>query len=249
MAITIVNKTALADSLLFNERFGNKRLNAEQIGAEDLHNWKTLFTNLHKAAYTVYELCENDEPTEEDLEGLDLDEVFNALRELYNAVGEVNGHKMYVTTKAAIHVIGKSGTGNGNEYAPALQFVMSKKSNAQNYLRNLKKINGVNPEAIQEQEAIIEAADEEISALKDIPDMWKKVPTRTKPDQFRADVERYIARAIKGQKAKSWETLEAEDQARKDAKKKKRQTKRQEAAKAKAEATTEATTEAPAESN
>ena len=249
MANTIVNKTALADALLFNERFGNKRVNAEQIGAEDLHKWKTLFTNLHKAAYEVYELCENDEPTEEDLEGMDLDSVFNALRELYNAIGEINGHKMYVTFKAAVHIIGKSGTGNGNEYAPALQFVMSKKSNAQTYLRNLKKINGVNPEAIKEQEEIIEAADEEIAALKNTPDMWKKIPTRTKPDQFRADVERYIARAVKGQKAKSWDALEAEKAARKDAKKKKRQQKRQEAAKAKAEAEAATTTEAPAESN
>ena len=249
MAITIVNKTALADSLLFNNRFGNKKLNAKQIGAEDLHNWNTLVGNLHKAAYEVYQLCENDKPTEEDLEGLNLDSVYNALRELYNAVGEVNGHKMYVTTKAAIHIIGKSGTGNGNEYAPALQFAMSKKSNAQNYLRNLKKINGINPEAIKEQEEIIEAAEAEISALKDTPDMWKKVSTRVRPEQFRADVERTIARAVSGQKAKSWETLEEEDKARKDAKKKKRQTKRQEAARAKAEATTEATTEAPAESN
>ena len=231
---TIVNKTALVDSLQFNNRFGNKKLMSKDIGAEDMHNWKQLITNLHKAAYDVYVLCQNEEPTEEDLTGLDLTAVFDALREVYTQIGEVNGHKMYVTAKAATLIIGKSGTGNGNEYHPDLQFAMSKKSNAQTYLHKLSKIEGVNPEALDEQQRIIEAADEEIAALKNQPDMWKKVPTRTKPEAFRADVERYIANVIKCQKAKTWEQLEAEEAARKEAKKQKRQQKRQAAAAARA---------------
>ena len=236
---TIVNKTALVDSLQFNNRFGNKKLLAEHIGAEDLHNWKQLITNLHKAAYDVYVLCENDEPTEEDLTGLDLTAVYDALREIYAQIGEVNGHKMYVTAKAATIIIGKAGSGNGNWYHPDLQFAMSKLSNAKKLLRNLKETNGANPEAIKEQEEAIETITDEITALKNQPDMWHKTATRIKTETFRADVERTIARAIAGQKAKTWDELEAEEAARKEARKNKRRAKRQEAARAAAAAQTQ----------
>lgn len=229
----ITTKTALVDSLVFNNRFGNKKLTGDQIGAENLHNWKNLVEALHKASYDVYVLCENDEPTEEDLAALDMSKVYEALRNIYAQIGEVNGHKMYVTSKIATLCVAKSGTGNGNWYAPDMQFAMSKLSNAKKLLRDYQKTNGVNPEAIKEQEDLIESISDEIATLKDTPDMWHKTATRVKPESFRADVERSIARAIAGQKAKTWDELEAEEQKRKDDRKAKRQAKRRAEAEAK----------------
>lgn len=220
--MTIVNKTALVDCITFNNRFGNKKLTADQIGAEDLHNWKSLLSDLHKAAYSVYVMCENDEPTEEDLTALDMTAVYNALRKLYAEMGNVNGHAMHVTAKAATLAVAKSGHGNGNWYHPDLQYAMSRLSNAKRLLRNYEETNGVNPEAITAQKTLIDSIQDEIDELKATPDKWHKTATRTNPETFRADMERSIARAINGQKAKTWDELEAEEAARKEKKKKTR---------------------------
>lgn len=229
----IINKTSLVDSLVFNNRFGNKKLTAVQIGAEDLHIWESLITNLHKVSYEVYVLCENDNPTEEDLSALDMTKVYNALRDILAQIGDINGHKMYVTTKMATLCVAKSGTGNGNWYAPELQFKMSQLSGAKRTLRDYQKTNGINPDSIKELETLIDTYEDEVSELKNTPDMWRKIATRTSANAFRSDVERTIARAISGQKAKTWDELEAEDKARKEDRKAKRKAKRQAEAEAK----------------
>jgi hypothetical protein len=161
-------------------------------------------------------------------------EVYNSLRAILNQIGLVNGHKMFATTKMATLCVTKAGTGNGNWYAPEMQLAMSKLSNARAYLRTLEKAHS-NEEAIKTQSDIIDTLATEVDNLKKIPDMWHKTATRTKPEGFRADFERTIARAIAGQKAKTWDELEAEDQKRKADRKAKakanRQAKRAEAKK------------------
>ena len=219
MANTIINKTALVNGLVYNNRFANVKISSSQIGDEDMKVWKTLIENLHKAAYSIYELCENNN-LQVDSDDVDKSAVFAALRPIMTELGDVNGHRMLANAELATLIIGYSGK-RGNSDSPDLQFCLSKIRNRQKELAEYKATNGVNPEAIQHLEEEIATLEEEKTALLAEPDNRIKKPTRTTSGTFRLEAEHRIARAIAGQQAMSWEALEARDKERKKKKSKK----------------------------
>jgi hypothetical protein len=209
----ITSTTALVDCIVDNNRFATRKLNAEQIGAENLRNWKDLINTLHKESYIVYAECENNDLSADD-PSLNLTPVFSALRSILAEFGEVNGHKLFANTELATLVIGYSGK-RGNLDSPALQLCNSKLGNRRRELAKFEKTNGVNPDAIKALQDEIADLEAERDDLIDSPDNRIKEPTRTTADAFRLDVEHRLARVIAEQKAKTWEQLEAEDAARK----------------------------------
>jgi len=216
--MAIINKKSLVDGLVYNNRFANVKVSSSQIGDEDMKGWKSLINDLHKAAYSVYEVCENNNLQADSTE-VDKSAVFAALRPIMTELGEVNGHRMLANEELAVLVIGYSGK-RGNSDSPDLQFCLSKLRNRPKELAEYKKTNGVNPEAIQNLEEEITALEEEKTALLAEPDNRIKAPTRTTANSFRLEVEHRIARAIAEQQAQSWEALEARDKERKKKSKK-----------------------------
>lgn len=212
---TILN---LADSLVYNNRFANVKLSAEQLSAESFATWKTLVTELHKSAYKVYALCENNGLKAEST-SVDKTEVFNAIRNILAVVGDINGHKVYANAETAIAIIGYAGK-RANVDAPELQLVKSRISNARRELKTVMQFNSSNKEEnIANITARITELEAEKTVLMATADMCHKQPTKSSDSAFRLEVEHFFARVIAGQLAKSIEELEAEELARKEARK------------------------------
>lgn len=209
--------TTLANALVYNNRFATAKLTADQLGAEEFATWKKLVEGLHRAAYSVYVQCENSGMKVENTT-VDKSGIYDAMRVVLTALGEVNGHKLYANEETAIALVSYAGR-RGNVDAPELQFCISRISNAKKELALAEKINGYNPEAIQALKDNIETLTAEKAELLATVDMRHKQPTKTSDSAFRLDLEHYLARVITGQLAKTLEELDAEELARKEARK------------------------------
>ena len=217
--------TTLANALVYNNRFATAKVTAEQLGAEDFATWKGLVSALHRAAYSVYVQCENNGMKVENT-SVDKSGIYDAMRVVLTALGEVNGHKLYANEETAIALVSYAGR-RGNKDAPELQFCLSRISNAKKELALAEQINGYNPEAIAELKARIEELTAEKAELLATADMRYKQPTKTSDGAFRLDLEHYLARVIVGQLAKTLEELDAEELARKEARKAKAKARKQ----------------------
>lgn len=210
--------TTIANLLVYNNRFANAKLTADQMGAESFDQWKNLVSALHRAAYKVYALCENNGMKASD-STVDKSEIYDCVRViLNNAIGEVKGHKLYANEETAIAIIGYAGR-RGNVDAPELQLCNSRISNAKKEIKLAQEINGLNPEYIPALEKQLAELEEEKAELLATADMRYKQPTMTSSNAFRLDIEHYFARVISGQLAKTLEELDAEEAARKEARK------------------------------
>ena len=208
----ITTKTALVDCLVDNNRFATRKLNAEQIGAENFRNWKNLIADLHRVAYITYSECENSDLIANN-PNLNLTPVFDAIRAILAEIGDINGHKVCANAELATLIIGYSGK-RANVDSPDLQLVCSKIRNRTKELAEYEKTNGVNPKAIEKLKAELEELATEKAALIASPDNRIKKPTRSSAEMFRLEVEHRLARVIADQKAKTWEELEAEAEAK-----------------------------------
>lgn len=208
---------ALAEALVYNNRFASVKVDGDQIGVENFSAWKTVMDKLHRAAYSAYVVCENSGLKAESTD-IDKTEVFNAIREILSLIGEVNEHKMYANAEMAIACIGYSGK-RANKDAPELQFCLSRIRNLKKEIADYEALNVTDAEfkanklAKMGQDMV--ALEEERDTLLNTADMRIKQPTRTNPNAFRLDVEHFLARAISGQMAKTLDELDAEDAARK----------------------------------
>ena len=229
-----MNKT-LQDCITYNNRFASEKLNAEQIGAENLKAWKTLVEALHKNSYDVYCKCECDNATV-DTTGVDLSPIFDALRPILARIGEVNGHKLVANGELATLMIGYAGK-RGNSDSPELQLTNSMLKNRKAEYREFEKTQGVNPAVLTELQKTIDELEEKRKTLLAEPDNRVKTATRTTASSFRLEVEHRLARLITEQQAKTWAQLEAEAEerrkARRAATKAKKQAKKQAEAEAK----------------
>jgi hypothetical protein len=217
--------TTLANALVFNNRFATAKLTADQLGAEEFATWKKLVMGLHRACYAVYVQCENSGMKVES-STVDKSAIYDAMRVVLAALGEVNGHKLYANEETAIALVSYAGR-RGNVDAPELQFCISRISNAKKELALAEKINGYNPEAIQALKDNIDTLTAEKAELLATVDMRHKQPTKTSDSAFRLDFEHYLARVITGQMAKTLEELDAEELARKEARKAKAKARKQ----------------------
>lgn len=224
---TIIAKTALLDSMIYNNRFANKTITAAQIGAEDLKTWTDLVNDLHKHAYAVYEAQENHVSDRADLNT----SLFNSVKTIIAAIGDLsftdahgNEHKAPMVIndnfcKDLMELATKYAGRMGKDKAPELQLIESQISNTRKTLNQYENINGVNPDTIANLKAQLEELQAKKADLMNTADMCKDKPAIASPATFRKAFEHHLARAIEGQKAQSWEEYEAAKAARKAARK------------------------------
>ena len=215
MSKNVTTTTALVDCIVDNNRFATRKLTAEQLGAENFRNWKDLIADLHRVAYIAYSECENNDLAI-DSANIDLSPIFNSLRTILAQFGEVNGHKLSANAELATLIIGYSGK-RANADSPELQLVNSKIRNRTKELAEYENTNGVNPESIKALKDELAELKDKKSELLEEPDNRIKKPTRTSTDMFRLEVEHRLARVVAEQKAKTWEELEAEAEAKRQA--------------------------------
>ena len=208
-----MNNTTIANCLTYNNRFAGAKLNAEQLSPETLKQWTDAVAALHKSAYSIAVKCENEQVRMES-PTVDKTALFADIRTILALIGDVNGHKLYANDAIATLVVGYANR-RANADSPVLQLCNSRISNNKRLLAVYEKTAGANPDSIQSLKDEIATLENERASLLSEADNRHKVVTRTSPNAFRLDVEHLIARVITEQEAKTWEQLEAENEARK----------------------------------
>lgn len=202
----------IANCLVYNNRFANAKLNAEQLSPDSLKEWTDAVASLHKSAYSVAVKCENEQVKLEN-PTIDKGELYESIRTALAIIGEVNGHRLHSNDAIATLIVGYANR-RANADSPALQLVNSRINNNKRLLAVYEKTAGVDPASIQNIKDEIETLENERATLLSEADNRHKVVTRTSANAFRLDVEHLFARIITDQSAKTWEELEAEKAAR-----------------------------------
>jgi hypothetical protein len=209
--------TTFASILVENNRYATLKVTKEQVDENSFKAWKALVEKTHRAAYSVYAYCENNNLTAENA-SVDKTALFDALREILAVVGDVNGHRLYANEALALNIIGYAGR-RGNNDSAALKDIIDEISIKSRRLKQEQAYPNGKEEYLASLEARIAELEEQRDALLAQPDQRIKQPTMTAKETFRGDLERRIARAIAEQQAKSLEELDAEEAARKEARK------------------------------
>lgn len=220
---TINNQNAtlnsIANALVYNNDYRKDKTTATQIGADTFKEWKTVCDNLRRSAYTVYAYLENN--ALQDIKSVPADlrnPVYKASGLLLDACGTVNNHRLYITDNFINLVVGYAGK-RGDDKKQELLDCESTIRKLSRSIADLKEMQGIEPEHIANLESQLDELKGKKDELYATAEMCVKVPTIVKEDAFRFDLERLIARAIKGQQAKSLEQLDKEAEERKAARK------------------------------
>ena len=221
---TIAN---LASTLVYNNRFGSNKINGDQLGSESFDQWKKMEEALLEASYRVAVKC-HDSALRDDRNAVDYSGLYNALHPILAAIGEVNGHRLYANAAFANIMVGLSYR-EVDSKSTELADIDLQLRNRRSELRSAKELNGVNPEYLEELQDKIDALSEKSKELCKLPDNKVKIIKSATITSFRLKLEHELARIITEQKAKTWEELEAEEEAKRQARRNRTAAKRKQA--------------------
>ena len=231
MAKTIIHATLEVN---FTKKSASA-ITGDQLGADIFASWKSAVENCRRAFYKYEEakhiaagLGENG-TVDKDITSA----AFNALQAVLDLVGEVNGHPI-VKNQSLLDELAVKAVSEKEPLAGRALTIKSQLDNAKARLEALS-YNGVNPESVANVEAQIAELEEELKIAKKETGSCAPMGTRVAEGTFRKKFEKGLyALAIEKQALKSWEELEAEEEARKAERRAKTKAKRDAAKAAKA---------------
>lgn len=219
--------TNIANALVYNSTIMNNKaatIDGGQVGVEDYGSWKTALENAHRDFYkyqcAIITASINPEKSAKDATV----QAFNALQAILDLVGEVNGHPIRKSADL-LNVLAKYSMADKKERIGNAMLIQSQIKNLRAQLRDVN--DGVSQDWIDAKEKELNAKMEELRLADKRTDSASKYSARAKYGVFATKLECALAKIVKGQEAKTWEELEAEEQARKDAARARRQAKRQ----------------------
>lgn len=219
--------TNIANALVYNSTVMNNKaatINGGQIGVEDYGSWKTALENAHRDFYkyecAIITASINPEKSAKDA----TIQAFNSLQAILDLVGEINGHPIHKSADL-LNVLTKYSMVDKKERIGNAMLIQSQIKNLRAELRNTN--DGMSQDWIDAKEKELNAKMEALRLADKQTDSASKYNTRAKYSVFTTKLECALAKIIKGQEAKTWEELEAEEQARKDAARARRKAKRQ----------------------
>lgn len=219
--------TNIANALVYNSTIMNNKaatIDGGQVGVEDYGSWKTALENAHRDFYkyecAIITASINPEKSAKDATV----QAFNALQAILDLVGEVNGHPVRKSADL-LNVLAKYSMADKKERIGNAMLIQSQIKNLRAQLRDVN--DGVSQDWIDAKEKELNAKMEELRLADKRTDSASKYSARAKYGVFATKMECALAKIVKGQEAKTWEELEAEEQARKDAARARRQAKRQ----------------------
>jgi len=221
------NMNIIAQALVRNSTIANNKeatINGGQVGIDTYATWKTALENAHRNFYkyecaTIIASIDPDKSTKDAKS-----EAFKSLQAILDLVGEVNGHALH-KSEELLNNLSKYSILDRKQLTGNAEFINSQLKNLKAEFN--KPNNGASEEWIADMEKRIAAKEEELKLAKKQTDSASKFKTRAKYGTFATKMECALAQIIKGQEAKTWEELEAEEQARKDAAKARRKAARQ----------------------
>lgn len=219
--------TNIANALVYNSTIMNNKaatIDGGQVGVEDYGSWKTALENAHRDFYkyecAIITASINPEKSAKDATV----QAFNSLQAILDLVGEVNGHPIRKSADL-LNVLAKYSMVDKKERIGNAMLIQSQIKNLRAELRDVN--DGVSQDWIDAKEKELNAKMEELRLADKRTDSASKYSARAKYGVFATKLECALAKIVKGQEAKTWEELEAEEQARKDAARARRQAKRQ----------------------
>lgn len=219
--------TNIANALAYNSTIMNNKaatIDGGQIGVEDYGSWKTALENAHRDFYkyecAIITASINPEKSAKDATV----QAFNSLQAILDLVGEVNGHTIRKSVDL-LNVLAKYSMVDKKERIGNAMLIQSQIKNLRAELRDVN--DGVPQDWIDAKEKELNTKMEELRLADKRTDSASKYNARAKYGVFATKMECALAKIIKGQEAKTWEELEAEEQARKDAARARRKAKRQ----------------------
>ena len=217
-----IAKTLVHNSTIMNNK--EATMNGGQIGIDAYASWKSALENAHRTFYK-YECAIITASIDPEKSAKDAtSEAFKSLQTILDLVGEVNGHPIHKSAEL-LGILSKYAMVDKRERIGNAMLIQSQIKNLRTELRNIN--DGVSQEWIDAKEKELSAKQEELRMADKQSDSASKYNTRTTYGTFAVKVECALAKIIKGQEAKTWEELEAEEQARKDAAKARRKANRQ----------------------
>lgn len=212
-------------------------MTGDQLGIETFGQWKSSVAKCHREFYK-YECAKHNAASQGDKANVDCTKAFNALQEILDLVGDVNGHKV-VKNREMLDVLAVKTHSDREPLAGRAETINSELKIVRKQLDNVAT--GMNPEYIEGLQAKEAELEEELKQAKKETGSCAPMKARNSESTFRKKFEKELYRAvIKPQAMKTWEELEAEAEARKAERKAAKQAKRQAEAKAKAEAEAQA---------
>lgn len=195
----------LTKNVLVNRGFANSMIDANSVDSAIVKEWHEKLDSLHSCAYTIASCRYNGKDS-----GNASNRVFSLMSELYAMVGKLDNGATLRSDIATANTIVSFATVNKAVKSPALQYQLSKKSNATRTLNALLETKGANQDAIKALEAEIKGAEKQIEELKKADfNLYKRV-SKSSARSFYKAVEDFIADMISGRMILSEEEVQAE---------------------------------------
>lgn len=235
--MNIFAQTITVGGTIYNK--STARITGDKVGAENYATWKSAMAVAHSKFYDYAKAVDDSakgrtvDVKQAKTEGMD------ALQEILNIIGEINGHTIVKDEELFGEFI-KYAVKEKTELMGRAMTIKSQLDNAKAYLKTLN-FNGVNPETLENAAQEVVRLEEELKLAKKEANSGKPYDDKASFNAFCTNFERKLAKIASDQYMKSWEELEAEEEARRAERRAKakarRQAKRQAQAIANAQAT------------
>lgn len=205
----------LADTLVARVDFGKSfNINADYIGVDGLIQWKGICTMMQKSAWNYVKFHEDTAfvASSDITDKKVTDDLFFAVKAVINAIGPVNGFELRENNaifNCAVKVMERM----SDEYHGEALTVKSELANVNKELRNVK--NGMSEEYVTALETKKEVLSEQLKELKKVKGMVTVGHNKVNENTFRRNFEASLAKIVAGQSRKSFDELQAEEEARK----------------------------------
>lgn len=202
-------KSIFAEALSDNRNYKNMRVNGDAVGPANARKWIAAVKALRLPAYAIRVYRYNHMGDSETAAPCDQSALYDALREVLEMVGVVNGAKLDAKN-CAEEVIAK---------AMRFRTIDTSDEMAHAHLERTKAHKALNENETEETQANYDYWVDECKRLENLPGNCTRIPDIQAEATFVKDVETLLGDAIRKQTAKSAEEVAAEEAAKKEARK------------------------------
>lgn len=193
--------TIIAEALADNRNYKNAKIDGKTIGVAEARAWQAMIKALRMPAYAIAKI-QHDNMGATEVKDIDMTEFFNALRPIINAIGEVNGAKLFPENCAQTLI--------NQAVKIRIIDISDEMAHARSEYREANKVKDESEEKMQ----AYENAKAEVKRLEGLPNNCKRLFDREDEAPFIRKIEIALGDAINGQMMKPVEQVIAEDEAR-----------------------------------
>lgn len=207
------NISIYASALQHNRTIKNRKaatINGGQIGVDNYAVWKSALDNAHSALYTYNKTCVD--TAIGNAQSAEKSAAFNALKPIFDLIGEVNGFKLTVSDET-LAILSPTAVTLKTPLVGEAELVDSQRKNLVKQLEAVH--NGMSEDYVNGLKQQLTAAESRLDILKKQSGSTEPIKTKSTSATYYANIERELAILINKQSMKSWAELKAEEDERK----------------------------------